>query len=459
MSEITNPQDAELEEVVLGACLLESKAITLVADILRPEVFYTETNREIYAVLQGMYHAGQVIDIMTIKEELARHGKLEFIGGLYTLVRISSRVVSSAHLEYHARILKQKYIRRETILGSHKLLALAADETTDIDDTLADAHSLLDRLEKECGTTEHLRSMLQLMEDTIKLIEVRTASNKNGVTGLPTGFTDLDRLTCGWQAGDMIVIAARPAVGKTSFALHLARTAASAGYHIAVYSLEMQGERLGDRWLLAATTGVNPDHLLSGQLTPSELRQIHEASTELSHLPIHIDDNPSVSMDYVRSSAKLLQSKGKCDGVIIDYLQLCDMKTDQHNRNREQEVAQASRKAKMMAKELHIPVILLSQLNRNVEGHPDNRPSLSDLRESGAIEQDADLVLMLSRPALSGRATDRKSTYSTDGLGVMGIVKHRNGMTGELYFRHDPSMTKLEDYVPGIDWMKKNTTT
>lgn len=135
------------------------------------------------------------------------------------------------------------------------------------------------------------------------------------------------------------------------------------------------------------------------------------------------------------------------------------MKTDQHNRNREQEVAQASRKAKMMAKELHIPVILLSQLNRNVEGHPDNRPSLSDLRESGAIEQDADLVLMLSRPALSGRATDRKSTYSTDGLGVMGIVKHRNGMTGELYFRHDPSMTKLEDYVPGIDWMKKNTTT
>ena len=146
MSEITNPQDAELEEVVLGACLLESKAITLVAGILRPEVFYTETNREIYAAL---YHAGQVIDIMTIKEELARHGKLEFIGGLYTLVRISSRVVSSAHLEYHARILKQKYIRRETILGFHKLLALAADETTDIDDTLADAHSLLDRLEKE----------------------------------------------------------------------------------------------------------------------------------------------------------------------------------------------------------------------------------------------------------------------------------------------------------------------
>lgn len=402
-----------------------------------------------------MYRNGQKIDIITVKEELTRRGKLEFIGGPYTLAHISGRVASSAHLEYHARILKQKYIRRETILGFHKLLALAADETTDIDDTLADAHTLLDRLENECGTTEHLRSMLQLMDDTIKQIEARISSNKNGITGLPTGFSDLDRLTCGWQPGDEVVIAARPAVGKTSFALHLARAAASAGYHIAIFSLEMLGERLGDRWLLAATTNVNPDNVRSGQLTPSEQRQLHEAAAELSRLPIHIDDNPSVSMDYVRSSAKLLQSKGECDGVIIDYLQLCDMKSDRNNRNREQEVAQASRKAKMLAKELNIPVILLSQLNRNVEGRPDSRPSLSDLRESGAIEQDADLVLMLSRPALSGRDTDRKSTYPTEGLGVIDIVKHRNGTTKELYFRHDPSMTKLEDYVPGIAWMKR----
>lgn len=458
MSEIINPQDAELEEIILGSCLIESKAITLIADILRPEAFYNEKNLEIYATLQSMYRNGQKIDIITVKEEFARRGKLEFIGGPYTLAHISGRVASSAHLEYHARILKQKYIRRETILGFHKLLALAADETTDIDDTLADAHTLLDRLENECGTTEHLRSMLQLMDDTIKQIEARISSNKNGITGLPTGFSDLDRLTCGWQPGDEVVIAARPAVGKTSFTLHLARAAASAGYHIAIFSLEMLGERLGDRWLLAATTNVNPDNVRSGQLTPSEQRQLHEAAAELSRLPIHIDDNPSVSMDYVRSSAKLLQSKGECDGVIIDYLQLCDMKSDRNNRNREQEVAQASRKAKMLAKELNIPVILLSQLNRNVEGRPDSRPSLSDLRESGAIEQDADLVLMLSRPALSGRDTDRKSTYPTEGLGVIDIVKHRNGTTKELYFRHDPSMTKLEDYVPGIAWMKKNTT-
>ncbi len=457
MSEILNPQDADLEEVVLGACLLESKAITVVAGILHPDVFYNEVNREIYSALQSMYRAGQAIDIMTAKEELARRGKLEFIGGPYTIVRISARVVSSAHLEFHARILKQKYIRREAILGFHKLLALAADETTDIDDTLADTHGLLDRLEKECGRTEHLRPMDRLMEDTLGQVEARMTSNRNGLTGIPTGFTDLDTLTCGWQQGDEIVIAARPSVGKTAVALHMARAAALAGYHIAVYSLEMQGERLGDRWLLAATTNVSPAHLRSGALTADELQQVRQASAELSRLPIHIDDNPSVSMDYVRSSAKMLHSKGKCDAVIIDYLQLCDMKSEQSNRNREQEVAQASRKAKMVAKELNIPVILLSQLNRNVEGRPDNRPNLSDLRESGAIEQDADLVLMLSRPALSGRETDRKSTYPTEGLGVIDVVKHRNGTTKELYFRHDPSMTRLEDYVPGMDWMKKHT--
>ena len=181
MDDIVNPQDTELEEIVLGACLIESKAITLVAGILRPEVFYIEKNREIYAALQSMYRAGQVIDLMTVKEELTRRGKLDFIGGPYALVSITTRVVSSAHLEYHARILQQKYIRREAILGFHKLLAQAADETTDIADTLADAHTLLDQLEKECGMSEHLRSMLQLMEDTVELIETRVASNKNGV--------------------------------------------------------------------------------------------------------------------------------------------------------------------------------------------------------------------------------------------------------------------------------------
>lgn len=456
MNEYVNPHDTDLEEAVIGACLVESKAIILVDDKLRPEMFYEEKNREIYAALQDMYRTGRKIDTITVKEELARLGKLDAIGGPYTLLLISSRVASSAHLEYHADILRQKYIRREMMLGCNQSLASACDESIDIADTMVDTRSLLDRLEKECGTTDYLRSMGQLMEDTIGQVETRVTCNRNGVTGIPTGFTDLDRLTAGWQPGDEIVIAARPAVGKTAFALHLARAAAQAGHQVVVYSLEMQGERLGDRWLLAACTDVSPEHLRTGQLNPTELRSVHEASAGLAQLPIHIDDNPSVSMEYVRSSAKLLQSRGLCDAVIIDYLQLCDMKTGQHNRNREQEVALTSRKAKMLAKELNVPVLLLSQLNRDCEGRPDGRPALSDLRESGAIEQDADMVLLLHRPALYGRVTDRKSTYPTEGLGIAIVAKHRNGETGEVYFSHNKSLTRMGDYVPGDLWMARN---
>ena len=318
MAEILNPQDAELEEVILGACLIGREAMPMVADRLRPEMFYFDKNALIYAAMQVMYREGRQIDIITVKNELVARGKLDAAGGPYELTRISGRVASAVHLEYHVLILREKYLRREMILGFHKLLALAADETTDIGDTLVDAHNLL------------------------------------------------DRLTSGWQRGDLNVIAARPAVGKTAFALHLARAAATAGHHVAVYSLEMQGERLGDRWLIAASPDINARHLRSGQLTDDEVAQVRTAASELRVLPIHVDDHPVTSMDRVRSSARMLQSKGKCDLIILDYLQLCDMKSDQKNRNREQEVAQTTRKAKLMAKELNVPVLLLSQMNREI---------------------------------------------------------------------------------------------
>lgn len=456
MSTLINPHDAELEEAILSACMMEREAMPLIADKLRPEMFYEEKNLEIYAALQAMYRAGKSIDLITVKDELSARGKLDAVGGPFALTRISGQVASSAHLEYHVLILRQKFVRREMRLGFHKLLASATDETIDIADTLVDAHALLDRLENECGTTDHLRSMDQLMEDTFAQVEMRVAASKNGITGVPTGFTDLDTLTSGWQCGDLVVIAARPSVGKTAFALHLARSAAMTGHHVAVYSLEMQGERLGDRWLLAATPDVSPQHLKSGQLIPEELRQIRNATAELARLPIHIDDHPVTSMDRVRSSARMLQSKGNCDMVILDYLQLCDMKSDQSNRNREQEVAQASRKAKLLAKELNIPVLLLSQLNRESAGRPGHRPELSDLRESGAIEQDADMVMLLYRPAICGQTIDRKSKYPAEGLGVVIVAKHRNGETGDVYFHHNPSLTKMGDYVPPMEWLMQN---
>lgn len=287
-------------------------------------------------------------------------------------------------------------------------------------------------------------------------MDARRASGSNGVTGISTGLADLDRLTSGWQRGDLNVIAARPAVGKTAFALHLARAAATAGHHVAVYSLEMQGERLGDRWLIAASPDVNARHLRSGQLTDDEVAQVRTAASELRVLPIHVDDHPVTSMDRVRSSARMLQSKGKCDLIILDYLQLCDMKSDQKNRNREQEVAQTTRKAKLMAKELNVPVLLLSQLNRGSDGHPFSRPILSDLRESGAIEQDADMVMLLYRPALAGIRTEPVSKYPSEHLGVVIVAKHRNGETGDVYFAHNPSMTKLGEYVPPTEWLMRN---
>ena len=454
--EILNPQDAELEEAVLGACLVESEAISLVADKLRPEIFYNEQNRMIFAVIQAMFRAGKQIDILTVKNELASCGNLEKVGGPYTLVRLASRVASGAHLEYHACILREMYVRREVILGSYKLLAAASDESVDIADVLAGIHDLLDHLEGEMRTADHLRTMSQLMEDTMVQVEARVEGSRNGITGIPTGFTDLDKLTAGWQRGDLNVIAARPAAGKTAFALHLARAAATAGHSVVVFSLEMQGERLGDRWLVAAAEDVDASHLRRGQLGTSELRQVREASCQLSQLPIRVEDSPVISMDHVRSVARMLKSKGGCDMVIVDYLQLCDMKSDQNNRNREQEVAQATRKAKLMAKELDVPVLLLSQLNRMSEGRPDCRPLLSDLRESGAIEQDADMVMLLYRPALHGLKTEHKSKYPSDGLGVVIVAKHRNGETGDVYFGHNPSLTKMGDYIPPDEWLMKH---
>ena len=448
------PHAPELEEAVIGACLIEQEALPLIADKLRPEMFYDDHHQLIFAALMAMYHAGKKIDILTVKEELARRGNLDAIGGPYAIVQLSSKVASSAHIEYHAQIIHQKYLAREMVVGFNKLLICAMDETIDIDDTLIDAHNLLDRLEGESGHNAHIRDMETLMADTMEEAERRIAKSVNGVTGIPTGLTELDKKTGGLQDNDLIIIAARPSVGKTAFALHLARHAALAGNAVAVYSLEMQGERLGDRWLMAACN-INPYRWRNGIPNPQEVAEARTTASGLAQLPIYVDDSSSVSMDHIRSSARLLKSRKQCDMIIIDYLQLCDMSTKQVNRNREQEVAQATRKAKLLAKELHIPVVLLSQLNRESENRPGGRPELAHLRESGAIEQDADIVILLYRPAMLHIPTDRESGYPTEGLGVAIVAKQRNGETGNVYFGHNQSIKKFYDYVPPMEYLNK----
>lgn len=444
--EYVSPQAPEVEEAVIGACLVEQQAITLVADKLRPEMFYVARNEIIFTALLTMYQSGMKIDILTVKEELARRGKLEEIGGPFVIVQLSSKLASSAHIEYHAEIIRQKYLRREMIIGFNKLLASSIDETMDIADTLVAAHDLLDQLEGDFGHNNQMRDMDTLMGDTLTEAAQRAEKSKNGITGVTTGLVELDRMTAGLQPGELTVIAARPSVGKTAFALHMARSAAMQGHAVAVYSLEMQGERLADRWLMAVTD-INPHRWRAGIMTEEECRAAKEASASLARLNIYVDDSSSVSMEHIRSSARLLKSRHACDMIIIDYLQLCDMTQPGHsNRNREQEVAQASRKAKLLSKELNIPVVLLSQLNRISENRPCGRPELSHLRESGAIEQDADVVMLLYRPALAHVEVDYESGYPTKGLGVVIVAKQRNGETGNVYFGHNPSMTKIGDY-------------
>lgn len=456
MSEILNPHDDDLESVILGACLTETTAMVLVGDKLSPEMFYETKFGEIYSALLSMYHSGKAIDLVTVRAELASRGKLEAVGGAYELVRLAGRVASSAHLEYHALILRQMYIRREMIAGLHTLLASAADESVDLSDALADLHRLAGHLESGAVSNNCLRDMERLMQDTLEQMDKRVENNRNGITGIPTGLRELDRLTAGWQQGDLNIIAARPSVGKTAFALHLALAAGRAGKHVLVNSLEMQGERLGDRWLCAQAANVDAGHFKTGLLDAGERQQALEAARLLSALPVYVDDNPKMSMDHIRSSALLQKSKGRCDLLIIDYLQLCEMKSGQKNRNREQEVAEASRKAKLIAKELDIPVILLCQLNRECEMRADKRPALSDLRESGAIEQDADVVMLLYRPALYGLTSERRSKFPSEGLGMVILAKHRNGETGDVYFGHNPAMTKIGEYVPPTEWMMRN---
>ena len=456
MSEILNPHDDDLESVILGACLTETTAMVLVGDKLSPEMFYETKFGEIYSALLSMYHSGKAIDLVTVRAELASRGKLEAVGGAYELVRLAGRVASSAHLEYHALILRQMYIRREMIAGLHTLLASAADESVDLSDALADLHRLAGHLESGAVSNNCLRDMERLMQDTLEQMDKRVENNRNGITGIPTGLRELDRLTAGWQQGDLNILAARPSVGKTAFALHLALAAGRAGKHVLVNSLEMQGERLGDRWLCAQAANVDAGHLKTGLLDAGERQQALEAARLLSALPVYVDDNPKMSMDHIRSSALLQKSKGRCDLLIIDYLQLCEMKSGQKNRNREQEVAEASRKAKLIAKELDIPVILLCQLNRECEMRADKRPALSDLRESGAIEQDADVVMLLYRPALYGLTSERRSKFPSEGLGMVILAKHRNGETGDVYFGHNPAMTKIGEYVPPTEWMMRN---
>lgn len=438
--------DYEIEEAIIGACLIEKSAIVQTMDRIKPGMFYLQKHEFIFETLVKMFNEGKAIDIITVKEELMRKALLEKIGGPAYLCQLSSKVACSAHLESHILILLEYFMRRMIYTNLNKIIRDAADPTADVYDTIGNIQSFIDSMADNAGYNDHARNMDQLITDTLKQARERIANNVNGITGIPTGLKSLDQITCGLQNSDLIILAARPSTGKTAFAIHLALAAAKAGKPVVFFSLEMIGERICDR-ILISSSGISAQNWRSGQMPQHEIDKVDEHTKELRDYPIIIDDNIRMGMDVIRARAKMYKSQNKCSMIFIDYLQLSKNAPNSHYQNREQEVADLSRKAKLMAKELNVPVVALSQLNRTSETRPNSLPKLEDLRESGAIEQDADVVMLIHRPELN--VTGNPKLRNIDKTqGTLIIAKQRNGPTGNILFSHNESMTKICEYVP-----------
>lgn len=445
----TLPQAPELESAVLGAMLHENETITRIVPILDPEHFSDPAYAAIYGVIRTMYDANEQIDLFTVVNRCKGVVGLKSHNIADLLANCMQQIGSGAHVVSHACLVKEQYIRRKIIEASLKISSMASDQTIDLSKTLDTFSQLVDQCNDVAVGGITAKPVSKIIDMALSAAEDRCQLRKSGqFTGIPTGLSTLDSLTGGWHASQLIVIAARPAMGKTAFMLHLAKAAARAGVSVCIYSLEMSDVSLTNRLLLSETS-IDPDRFRQGELNSDEWKQLEIASATLKDLPIYIDDRPGVSMRMIKARSKILQKRVQCGMILVDYLQLADTGTDRKNANREQEIAQASRQAKIIAKELGVPFVLLSQLSRQVENRPDKMPQLSDLRESGAIEQDADVVGFIYRPAYYGQEQIKTNAYGmidTDGLGILSIAKQREGKTGRLLFTHNPSLTKFGDY-------------
>jgi replicative DNA helicase len=438
------PQALDLEEAILGAMLLEKNAVNDAIDVLSPKSFYKEAHRTIYESIVALFQKAEPVDIFTITEHLRQRGELEKVGGAFYLSKLTQHIASGAHVEYYARIVGQKFIQRELIRVSSDIIKRAYDETTDV-------LELLDKAEQELFSVSesNLRKSYDSMGDILvrSLENIEEArKNKEGISGVATGFTQLDQLTSGFQSGQMIVVAARPAMGKTAFVLSMARNVAiDSQKPVAVFSLEMDAVELVNR-LISSEAEIESGKIKKGLLSDDEFKMIYDRTGKLSKAPIFIDDTPALSVFELRAKCRRLKAKHDIQMVIIDYLQLMHAGSEKGG-NREQEISAISRSIKSMAKELGIPFVALSQLSRAVETRGgDKRPQLSDLRESGAIEQDADMVMFLYRPEYYGLDQDEAGN-STKGLAQVIVAKHRGGGLETINLKFMSSFTKFVNFV------------
>ncbi|NJK86917.1 MAG: replicative DNA helicase, partial [Bacteroidales bacterium] len=436
------PQALDLEEVVLGAVMLEKDAIIEVLDILKPESFYKEEHQKIFQAIMDLSVNDKAIDILTVTEELRKKKQLDEVGGPLYITQLTSRVASAAHVDYHARIVAQKYIQRELIRVATEIQNRAFDESIDVNDLLDFSESELFNV-AQGNIKKEMVKINSLIKEAIIQIE-EAAKREDSLSGIPSGFTKLDRFTSGWQKSDLVIIAARPSMGKTAFVLSMTRNmAVEHNRSVALFSLEMSSIQLVNR-LIVAETELPSDRIRNGRLADFEWEQLDYKIKKLIDAPIYIDDTPAISIFELRAKCRRLKRQFDIDIIIIDYLQLMTG-TAETKGNREQEVSTISRALKGIAKELNVPVIALSQLNRSVEIRSGSkRPQLSDLRESGAIEQDADMVVFIHRPEKYGFLEDEEGN-SLRGLAEIILAKHRNGAIGDVMLRFKDEFAKFMD--------------
>lgn len=440
------PQALDIEESVLGALMLEKDALTGVIDILKPESFYKEIHQEIYRAIMHLFNDASPIDLRTVVNQLRKNGKLDFVGGSYYITFLTTRISSAANIEFHARAIVEYAIKRDLIAIATEIQRNAYEDTKDIFELLDQSEQALFEV-TDTNIRKNYSSMRVLLGEAFKMLEAKR-KHKDGLTGIPSGFIGLDRVTAGWQKAELIIVAARPGMGKTAFLLSALRNAAiDHNYPVAIFSLEMASLQLVNR-LISAEASLENEKIKKGNLADHEWEQLVYKTSQLSQVPIYIDDTPALSIFELRAKCRRLKAKHDVQLIAVDYLQLMSGDSIRGAGNREQEIAAISRSLKSIAKELNVPVIVGSQLSRAVETRGgDKRPQLSDLRESGSIEQDADMVLFLYRPEYYGMTEDEVG-QSTKGIAEVIVAKHRNGSLDSVALKFIGKYTKFTDYEP-----------
>ena len=448
------PQALELEESVLGALMIEKDAFGQVADLLRPESFYSDHNRLIFEAIRALSVKEAPIDVLSVAEQMRAMGTLEQVGGVVYLSELTQRVASAAHLRYHAQIVAQKATARDLITIACQIEEKGYDETQDVKELMEFAQGRIFDVAKRTQARD-VTQIDPVISEAFERMH-KASENEGNISGVPSGFDELDKITSGWQKSDLIIIAARPAMGKTAFVLSMAKNIA-VNYRraVAMFSLEMSNVQLVNR-LIMNVCEIEGDKIKNGRLTKAEWEKLDNKILDLQGAPLYVDDTPGLSVFELRSKARRLVNEKHVELIIIDYLQLMNANGSNFG-SREQEVSIISRTLKGLAKELDIPVIALSQLNRSVEKRDQSnsvdgkKPQLSDLRESGAIEQDADMVCFIHRPEYYHLYYDEKQGKDLRGLGQIIVAKHRNGATDEIWLRFIGKYAKFQNESDAFD--------